>query len=398
MKNVKALVIFTVCIDVLGLAIVIPVMSFYIQSFGGTAFTSAALFAIYSLCSFISAPFLGSLSDKIGRKPVLIISIFSTALGWAIFALAHSIPLLFLGRIIDGLAAGNISTAQSALVDIARDEKERATNLGLVGMLFGLGFIVGPLIGGLFSHVHPTLPFWIVGGMSLLNGILAVFFFPETNQHLHDNPIKLNPFAPIQRAIANKHILPALGTWLLFGLATTGFYSIFAFYLQKTFAFNQVVVGMCLALMGAVMALNQAVIIKKFWLKNFSEPQLEMGMVVILIIAFFLISLGILPIFFIGLVMMTLANGVLQVVITSQTVGAADKNMKGEVMGILMAVNSIAAIIAPLVSGNIFDWKPSVSIVVSMSYMLVASGIILFFRKKLSVVSEPEEDYISPIA
>jgi MFS family permease len=150
--------------------------------------------------------------------------------------------------------------------------------------------------------------------------------------------------------------------------------------------------------MGAVMALNQAVIIKKFWLKNFSEPQLEMGMVVILIIAFFLISLGILPIFFIGLVMMTLANGVLQVVITSQTVGAADKNMKGEVMGILMAVNSIAAIIAPLVSGNIFDWKPSVSIVVSMSYMLVASGIILFFRKKLSVVSEPEEDYISPIA
>jgi MFS family permease len=123
-----------------------------------------------------------------------------------------------------------------------------------------------------------------------------------------------------------------------------------------------------------------------------------MGMVVILIIAFFLISLGILPIFFIGLVMMTLANGVLQVVITSQTVGAADKNMKGEVMGILMAVNSIAAIIAPLVSGNIFDWKPSVSIVVSMSYMLVASGIILFFRKKLSVVSEPEEDYISPIA
>jgi DHA1 family tetracycline resistance protein-like MFS transporter len=397
MNKVKALVIFTVFVDVLGLAIIIPVLSFYIQRFGGNAFTSAALFAIYSLCSFLSAPFLGSLSDKIGRKPVLIISIFSTALGWIVFAMAHSLVLLFIGRIIDGLAAGNISTAQSALVDVAKDEKERTANLGIVGMMFGIGFVIGPLLGGILSHFSPTLPFWVVGGMSLLNAILAVFFFPETNHNRNTAKIKLNPFTPIVRALKNKRLLPSFGTWLLFGLATTGFYAIFAFYLQKTFKFDQVFVGICLGLMGVIMAFNQAVAIKKFWLKKFKEPQLEIIMVAALAIGFLLMSTGILVIFAIGFVMMTFANGILQVVITSQTIGVADPKMKGEVTGMLFAISSVAAIIAPLISGNLFDVKPFISVVISAIYMVIALIIIIINRKKLTQVSSAEEEVVPPV-
>jgi DHA1 family tetracycline resistance protein-like MFS transporter len=110
----------------------------------------------------LSAPFLGALSDKVGRRPVLITSLFSTSLGWFIFAFGRSLPLLLLGRIIDGLAAGNVSTAQSSITDIAKDPKERTSNLGIIGMIFGLGFVVGPFLGGLLSHVSHSFPFLLL--------------------------------------------------------------------------------------------------------------------------------------------------------------------------------------------------------------------------------------------
>jgi MFS family permease len=140
MKNVKALVLFTVFIDIVGLGIIIPILPSYVQSFGVSSAVVTLLFAVYAFFSFFSAPYLGSLSDRIGRRPVLIISIISSAIGWFVFARAWSIGLLFLGRIIDGLAAGNITAAQSALADIAKDAKERAVNMGLFGALFGVGF------------------------------------------------------------------------------------------------------------------------------------------------------------------------------------------------------------------------------------------------------------------
>jgi DHA1 family tetracycline resistance protein-like MFS transporter len=345
----------------------------------------------------LSAPFLGSLSDKIGRKPVLIISIFSTAIGWLVFATAHSLLFLFIGRIIDGLAAGNISTAQSALVDVAKDEKERTANLGIVGMMFGIGFVIGPLLGGVLSHFNPTLPFWIVGAMSFINAILAVFFFPETNHNRNTAKLKLNPFTPIVRALKNTKLLPSFSTWLLFGLATTGFYAIFAFYLQKLFNFDQVFVGICLGVMGVIMAFNQAVAIKKFWLKRFKEPQLEIIMVIALGLAFLLMSTGILPIFFIGFIIMTFANGILQVVITSQTIGSADPKTKGEVTGMLFAISSVAAIIAPLISGNLFDFKPFIAVLISAIYMVIALVIIIVNRKKLTQVSSAEEEVVPPV-
>lgn len=397
MNKVKALVIFTVFVDVLGLAIVIPVLPFYIQSFGGTALTSAALFAVYALCSFLSAPFLGSLSDRVGRKPVLIASIISTAIGWMVFATAKSIPVLFIGRIIDGLAAGNISTAQSALVDIAKDDKERAANLGLIGMLFGIGFILGPLLGGVLTHVSSSLPFWIVGAMSLINSVLAIIFFPETNHHRNTAPLKMNPLAPIGKAIRNTTLLPSFAVWLLFGLAATGMHTVFSWFLQQTYNFNSLIIGLFLAAVGAMIAFNQAVGMKRFWLKKFTEPQLEFGMIAMFGLSFVLMAVPVLPIFILGLIAMTFANGVLQVVVTSQTIGAADPKTKGEVVGILTAITSISAVIAPLIAGKLFEVKTYIPFLISTAYMAVAFGIVLINRKKMTKMSAPEEEIVPPV-
>ena len=179
----KLIILLTVLIDVLGIGIIIPVLPFYVESFGASAFTVTLLFAIFSFFSFFSAPLLGALSDRVGRRPVLIISIASTALGWLVFAAAGNIYWLFIGRIIDGLAAGNFPIAQSYLVDIAKTDKEKTTNLGLIGAIFGIGLIVGPLLGGVLSQISLSLPFWFVGGLAAFNVVLAFFNLPETNKN-----------------------------------------------------------------------------------------------------------------------------------------------------------------------------------------------------------------------
>ncbi len=155
----------TVLIDVLGLGIIIPVLPFYVESFGVSAVTLTLLYSVYALFSFVSGPFLGALSDRIGRRPVLIASILSTAAGWFVFASAHAVWVLFLGRIIDGMAAGNLPITQSYLVDIARNDRERTTNLGIIGSIFGIGFIIGPALGGALSSIWHPLPFFFVGGL-----------------------------------------------------------------------------------------------------------------------------------------------------------------------------------------------------------------------------------------
>ncbi len=175
MQREKLIVLFTVFVDVIGFGIVIPILPFYVGTFGASPFVITLLFASFAFFAFLSSPLLGALSDKVGRRPILIVSIVSTALGWIVFAGATSIPFLFLGRIIDGMAAGNFTVAQGSLVDMARNEKERSSNLGLIGAAFGVGFMIGPLLGGVLSTVSQSFPFWCAGGLATLNALLAFF-------------------------------------------------------------------------------------------------------------------------------------------------------------------------------------------------------------------------------
>lgn len=392
MSRVKLLIFFTVFIDILGIGIIIPVLPFYVESFGVGAFTVTALLAVYSLFSFFSSPLLGSLSDRIGRRPVLIISIISSAIGWLLFAAAHNVVWLFIGRIIDGLAAGNLTAAQSCLVDIAKDDKERSHNLGMIGAVFGIGFIVGPLLGGLLSHFGgPTMPFWVVGVMSLLNALLAFFILPETNQHRNTAPLRLNPFAPIARALKNADLRPAYLVWFLFGLAATTAQSVFSLYVSQVFGFNSFIAGLFLTGVGLVIAVNQGVGIKHFWLKKFKEPQLEVYMIAAFGIGHWLLAIGNLPIFIIGMLFTTFGQAVLRVVMTSQALSFTDPKMKGEVLGVLNSVFSLSMVAAPLVAGWLFEHThPSIPFVITGFYMALALVIVYRNRKRLAAVKMQE--------
>lgn len=379
----KVTVLFTVFVDILGLGIVVPILPFYVQSFGVSDFGITMLFSLYALCSFISAPFLGVLSDRVGRRPVLLVSIFSTAVGWFIFSLATSPFFLFLGRIIDGSAAGNFSTAQSYLSDLSKTDKERTANLGLIGALFGVGFIVGPLIGGLLGSVNHSLPFYTVAVLATINVVLAYFNLPETHfpkKGEHKNKMEFNPLKPIIRAVFDKPLLPGYSAWFLFSTAVSAQQAVFAIYLLKAFGFAEFSVGIILTIMGLIIAINQGLLMKRFWIKNFKEPDLEIYLFLFFALGFLLIAFANLILFVVGIILTTLGQSVLRVVMTSQIVAKAG-NRRGEVLGVMNSVMSLGMIVGPAIAGVLVIWYVGAPYILSFA-LSVIGFIILFLRHK----------------
>src|SRR5947199_2717746 len=182
MRRSPLLVIFiTVFIDLVGFGIVIPVLPFYVE---GTKFNASTrmvglLFASYSVMQLIFTPLLGRLSDKYGRRPILLISLLGTCLGFLILGFATTLLMLFVCRIIDGISGGNISTAQAYIADITTKEN-RAKGMGLIGAAFGLGFVFGPAIGGILSRWGIHVPFFFAAALCFANAALLYFTLPET--------------------------------------------------------------------------------------------------------------------------------------------------------------------------------------------------------------------------
>lgn len=370
----KFIVVFTVLVDVIGFGIVIPILPFYVQSFGASAFTITLLFSTFALFAFISAPFLGALSDRIGRRPILLLSIASTAIGWYIFASAPSILFLFLGRIIDGSAAGNFAVAQSSLVDLSRDEKERATNLGLIGASFGLGFMIGPVIGGALSTVSHSFPFYFTGMLATVNVILAYFFLPETNKKIDPQAIiSFNPLSPLRRAALNVPLRPFFFRWILFAISFFLSQSIFALFAEGVFGFDSLTTGVLFTIIGVSMILNQGILLKYVWLRYFSEVRLESIMLVVMAVSLGLMGSKILLLFYVGIATMAVSQSLLRIVITSRVAGAAPPRMKGEVIGMMSSLMAGSMVVAPIVGGALFELEPSYPYAAAVVLMAVAA-------------------------
>jgi len=381
----KAVIFLTVLINAIGIGIVIPVLPFYAESFGASAFGVTALLAVYSLCSFFSAPFLGSLADRYGRRPILIISILSTSLGWFVFATAKHLPLLFLGRVIDGMAAGNFSTAQSYLIDISSNKKEKTQNLGLVSVAFGLGLVLGPTFGGFLSPVSPSFPFWFVAFLSLFNGILAIFLIPETNFRASlkklQEKVNWNPFLPIIKAFKNKLQHLSFLTWFLFESASMSLQAIIPLYMAYTFGFGAVAVGVLLTCVGLMVILNQIAFLKHFWLKYFSENDLKFWLFLSLAVGYVILAVPKLLWFIIAAVIITFCTAVLRVVIASDVSSKGQPSQQGELMGTLSSLGAVATIIAPPVAGAVFQINPTSPLYLCAAYSFVAFLIVLLPQK-----------------
>lgn len=385
MSKEKFIIIVTVLIDVIGVGIVIPVMPYFVQSLGASALTITMLFAVFSFCSFISAPILGALSDKFGRRPALIASIASTAVGWFVFAGAGNVVVLFIGRIIDGMAAGNFPIAQSYIADLSKTDKERTANMGLIGAVFGIGFIIGPVLGAVLSNISMAFPFYFVGVLATANAIAAYFFLPETNRNLaKDRKISIHPFAPIKKAWEDKVLRSRYSVLFLFGLAIAAQQSIFALYTQEKFSFDAGSTGYMMAVIGVIMIINQGFLMKNFWLKRFDEAKLEIWLILIMAVGFVIMASSSLYVFLVGILIMVICQSVLRAVMSSRITGFSDPQKKGEVAGIMSALMTLGMTVGPLAIGGIYGLNAHLPFIISGVILFVAFIIAFVFRDSAS--------------
>src|SRR5947199_692368 len=278
MKRSPLLVIFiTVFIDLVGFGIVIPVLPFYAEGtkFGATPREVGLLFASYSVMQLIFAPVLGRLSDKYGRRPVLLISLIGTSLGFLILGFATTLWMLFLGRIIDGISGGNISTAQAYIADVTTKE-DRAKGMGLIGAAFGLGFVFGPAIGGILSRWGINVPFLFAGGLAFANAILLYFALPETVTA--DHPSRASAAAgrgwrQLLESLRNPRLGFVLTIYFLSIVAFSIMTATFSLFMMFRLGYDAFHNGWVFAFVGIISAVIQGGLIGRL-VKRFGAPLL----------------------------------------------------------------------------------------------------------------------------
>jgi multidrug resistance protein len=359
MKRSPLVVIFTtVFIDLLGFGIVIPVLPFYAEGtrFNATPRTVGLLFASYSIMQLLFSPVLGRLSDKYGRRPVLFVSIIGTGIGFLILGFATTLWMLFLGRILDGITGGNISTAQAYIADITTKE-DRAKGMGLLGAAFGLGFIFGPAIGGILSRWGIQVPFLFAAGLCFANAILLYFRLPETVTR--DHPARVSAaggrgFSQLINSLKQPRLGFVLTIYFLFIVAFSIMTTSFSLYTMFRFGYDAQHNGYLFAYVGLIAVIIQGVLIGRL-VKRFGELPL-----VIVGALFFAISLFAIP--FVGpqtggLLALLVGGGIFSLgnslatpaltSLASKSVGPAEQ---GTVLGVTQSAGSLARAVGPSIA------------------------------------------------
>lgn len=354
-SNPQLLTIFLIVfVDVLGFTIILPLLPFYSESFGATPLVVGSVVSVYGLCQLISGPILGQISDKVGRRPVLLLSQIGTLLGFILLALANQLWIIFLARIIDGITAGNITVAQAYISDVTTPQ-ERTKAMGMIGAAFGLGFILGPGIAGLLSGHGTAAPIWTAAVLSFLS-ILGTFFF------LKDVPRSLEVLPKISKRAAYSELLQSQKvrsyylSFLAFAFSFATVTSGLALYCERRLSwigrpFGPQQVGYLLAYSGLINLSVQILFLGKL-VKKFGEEKL-------LRFAFISSTIGLcfvgisseLFIFIVGLSLNSLGNALLRPNLTGLISKNVSPRHQGLALGFSQTLMSIAQIVAPIVSG-----------------------------------------------
>ena len=359
-NKTKFLVIMTITIDVIGMGIIMPILPDFVNILHASYLQTTLLVSVYALFSFLSAPLLGAISDRHGRKLVLVVSIFGTALGWLVVGFANSMWLVFLGRIIDGITAGNLVIVQTILGDIAKDEKERISNYGIFGAVFGIAFIIAPALGSALAHFGMRTPIFFTGFLALANAISTWIMLPETIVHKNITKLVWQPFTPVIRAFQHEglRIWYLVWTIVMFGLAA--YQSAFALILEKDFHVGSRYSGFVFTIVGLAIALNQGILLRKFWLKYFHSRALiaitTIGLAIGFGIAGFTNSLLVLIAI---LIVTAFFQSTLRPVFQSEIIKHTDARERGETNGMLTALMNLGMGLSPIIAGYFLEWNIS---------------------------------------
>src|ERR1051325_1206054 len=252
-----AVIFFTVLIDLIGFGIIIPILPYYAQRLGAGGLGLGALLGVFSAMQFVATAFLGRTSDRVGRRPILLATMLVNALGYMLFAAAHSYPVLFIARVVSGFAGGNISAAQAYMADITTPA-ERSRGMGMIGAAFGLGFIIGPALGGLSAHyLGPAAPGLVAAVLSLANFVSAYLVLPESLKAEHRSERQLWDFSHIGDAIRHPRLAPLMIAWALAPFAFSGYTVAIPLWANLTFGWREQQLGWFFTVIGVTAAIVQ---------------------------------------------------------------------------------------------------------------------------------------------
>lgn len=353
-------ILITVMLDSMGIGLIMPVMPDLIQELeagdlGQAALWGGILAAIFAVMQFLFGPVIGGLSDRFGRRPVLLIALVVMAFDYVLMAVAGTIWLLVIGRIIGGITAATQSTASAYMADISKPE-DKSANFGLIGAAFGMGFVLGPLMGGLLAEYGTRAPFWAAAVLAGANAIFGYFALPETVTDRIRRPFSLRRANPLG---AFKHIgqLPGLGRLMgmsfIYGIAFFVYPSIWAYFGKLQFGWGPGMIGLSLGAFGIGIAIVQGVLIRPI-LARIGERNavlLGLGVDVVAFVALGFvtngwIALALTPLTALG----SIAGPALQGIMSR----TAPDNQQGELQGALTSINAVASIAAPLAMTQVF--------------------------------------------
>jgi DHA1 family tetracycline resistance protein-like MFS transporter len=343
-----------------GFGIVIPLLPFFAEEFHASPVDVGILVSSYSLMQFVFAPFWGNLSDRFGRRPILFYTILGSSVGYLLIGVAGSLFVIYAGRILAGIMGGNLSTAQAYIADVTSREN-RARGMGLFGMAFGLGFILGPALAGLLSKFGMRVPFLFAAGLSLINAILLYFILPESRsiQPHHPAAERKNRWSELMNVFENRRFTLVTIEYFLLVTAFSFMTTAFAYYTMVKFGYGADGTGYLLAYVGVLAAVMQGLVFGRL-ASRFGESALIIAGSLILVASLLLVPFishnnGGLLVLLVGIAGFAIGNSIASPGLTSLASKTMDESQQGRSLGILQSAASLARVIGPLATGVLLN-------------------------------------------
>jgi multidrug resistance protein len=380
-------IFLTVFVDMVGFGIVIPVLPLYAEHFHATPVQIGWLTGIYSGMQIIFMPLLGRLSDRVGRRPVLIVSLAGTAIGFLVMGWATSLPLLFVARIIDGATGGNISTAQAYVADVSTPEN-RSRSMAVIGAAFGFGFTFGPMIGGIMSRISYGAPFYFAAALAALNVVLLYFILPESlSPEYRSQPHGRTRLAEVFRHGHVRMFGTIVATYFFtitgFAIMTT----LFALFTEKHFGFDARKTGYLFGFIGIISVILQGGLIGRL-IRMFGETTLaRIGLLLLALAMAFLPFVPTLPMLLLACAALSIANGLVNPTLNGLASQMIDRSWQGRALGLMQSAGSAGRLIGPLLGGWLlmFDLGQPIARYARTPFFASAAIILVAFALAFSV-------------
>ncbi|MFJ7662075.1 MFS transporter [Lysinibacillus sp. NPDC097162] len=380
----------------IGFSIIIPIVPFLVQPYtssqGEQAVVVTLLTSVYAVCVFFTAPALGALSDKYGRRPLLLLCLLGSAMGYFVFGIGGALWILFVGRIIEGVTGGSISTIFAYFADIIPPE-QRTKYFGWVSAVVGVGTIIGPTLGGLLAKFDYSAPMYFGAIITLLNVVYGFFFMPESlnkkNRLKEITFSRLNPFIQLANVLSIKNLNRLLVSAFLLWIPNGSLQAIFSQFTMDTFSWKPALIGLMFSIMGLQDIISQGFIMPKL-LKRFSDQQIAIVGMLSEILGYSLIAASALftfyPLLIAGMFLFGFGDSIFGPSFNGMLSKSVDSSEQGRIQGASQSIQALARIIGPIIGGQIYVLLGHTA-PAFMGMVLITAAIVVLYKNKLEKLS-----------